>query len=177
MSHLLELEVDPELSSKKIYVTTLSNIKNIAEVHKKIQSGEIDCCCLKPKLILDPLHIQVATNKSLLNEYHRDLQTKTFYTEIIYSLNPSKSISQSLQRFGISTADTEIMIVILSDTPKAVNDILKKFSGSVAEKPFPNRFVDEKAIEKLYQITEQELKVSSLVDSIVSRIATKEFMK
>ncbi|XP_044733288.1 EKC/KEOPS complex subunit TPRKB-like [Chrysoperla carnea] len=173
---LQEFELDPDLTTKLV-LTTFTNVTNINEIRQKILNGSLKCGILKANLIFDSMQIIVAANKTLVSEKYGHMTTKNIYTELLFNLNLSKNITQSLIRFGIDDKDTNIIVVIFCSgkNDEIVSEILNQIQGEQITS-FPNKFADESNIKKIYKIPDNENKVSSLIDSIVSRIATKDFV-
>lgn len=172
-NYILQLD---EQTEKQLSVYLYQNVKNIEEIHKKLLSKEISCCIVKANLVLDPFQIAIAANKAVLNEKYGQMVTRSLYTEVIYCLSRTKNISQSLATFGISSDAKDILVIFIHNpedkefTEKLVFDCINGERIPISKLP---EFSDLKLIKSTYKIDEQELKVSSLLDSIVSRISDK----
>jgi tRNA threonylcarbamoyladenosine modification (KEOPS) complex Cgi121 subunit len=169
------LELD-ELTEKQLSVYLYNNIHNIEELHKKLLNKELPCCIIKANLILDPFQIVIAANKAALNEKYGQLVTRSLYTEIIYYLSISKNISQSLTTFGISNDTVNALVIFIHNVQekesaeKLVIDCIKGERIPISKL---SEIADLNLIKKTYKINKDELKASSLLDSIVSRISEK----
>lgn len=156
-----------------------TNVTNIAEVRKKVMTGALHCCIVKASLVVDTLQVIVAANKAALNAKHNQLITKSVYTEILFCLSTSKNITRSLCEFGISDDDKHILVILLHK-PGEDLPMLTEIQNSVEGERVPvskiQEFTDINLVKKTYKISDNELHVSSLVKSIVSRISCKEFM-
>ena len=170
--------LDPQ-TEKFITFALFRNVKNTTEIRKKLLSGELRCCLLKPGLIIDPFQVAVAANKAVCAEMFGDLVTKSVFTETLYNLSITKSISKALNLFGSIDKDTEIMAGLIhkEDEKEAV---LKSFLDLIQGEQVPlsrlGDFSDVEKIQKIYKINEIELQVSTLVDSIATRISVKDFV-
>lgn len=167
------IELDP-ITQTSIKMQLFENVKNTPEVRKKVMSGELQCCIIKPQLICDPLHVVVAANKALTSKKQT---TKSIFTEILFNLSPSTNISQSLLKFGIDDKDKNLLVVTLqkktSDDAKTL-EIFSSVEGNVLDISELGCMNDINAIRKTYKISDKEYHCINLLDSIVSRIATKE---
>lgn len=165
-----------DLTGKQLNAYLYQDVENIEEIHKKVLSKELSCCIIKAKMVLDPFQIAVAANRAALNFKIKQMVTKNLFTELIYQLSTSRNISQSLATFGISADTRDILVVTICDEgeKQAVEELV---FGSVKGKRVPmsrlSEFSDLELIEKHYKIDEVELKTSTLVDSIVSRLSDK----
>lgn len=165
-----------ELTGKQLNVYLYQNVQNIEDIHNKLLNKELPCCIIKANLVLDPFQIAVAANKAVLNFKYKQMVTKNLFTEVIYCLSTSRNISQSLSTFGISSDTKNILVVTICDeqekesTEKIIFDCIK---GSRIPISKLSNFTDFDLIEKHYKIDEDELKMSSVLDSIVSRVSDK----
>ncbi|KZC07240.1 PREDICTED: EKC/KEOPS complex subunit TPRKB-like [Dufourea novaeangliae] len=156
-----------------------TNVQNPEEVRAKVINGELCCSAIKAALIVDPFQVLVAANKAVVNEKMCQLTTKSVYTELLFNLSISKNISRSLAEFGINDHDKNILIAQIhkmddeKSLSKALTDIVK---GEQTQLSRLYEFSDVDLIKKTYKIDKDELILSSLTDSIVSRISCKEFI-
>lgn len=166
-------ELDP-ITNASLYLQLYRNVDNMPSLLKKLLTGNLQCCIIKPTLILDPFQIVVAANKALLSE---KMTTRTVYTEILFNLSISKNITQSLRRFGAVDKDTNILVVVVSTDRcggDSVVSVMKEVVGEVVDISELSNFANCAEIKKVYNIGELEVGSFPLLDSIVSRIATKD---
>lgn len=172
-SYSLQLD---EFTGKQLSVYLYQNVDNIKEIHKKLISKELPCCVIKANLVIDPFQIAVAANRAVLNEKYGQMVTRSLFTEVIYCLSTSKNISQSLENFGISN-DTKNILVVLIQNDQEKETIEKLIFASIKGERLPidrlPEFSDATLIKKMYKIDAEEAKVSTLLDSIISRISDK----
>ncbi|PKU36330.1 ekc keops complex subunit tprkb [Limosa lapponica baueri] len=90
---------------------------------------------------------------------------------------PSK-ISDAFKKFGISDSDTAVLIVLVEDNGKTINveDIASQVEGQQVSLDELPQLTDTAKVKKLYKITPQEEKISTLLDSIVCRMSTKDVL-
>ncbi|KAL3269064.1 hypothetical protein HHI36_008147 [Cryptolaemus montrouzieri] len=147
------LDLDPSTNSK-ITIWLLKNVNNAEEIQKRLFDGHLKCCIIKASLIIDPFQIAVAANKALVAE---SLTTKTIFTEILFNLSISKNITSSLQTFGISATDKELLIVSI-DNLKETSHSLNFIEGDEVDMKILNQFTDVNMVKKIYKISDVESK-------------------
>lgn len=165
-------QLDP-ITGKYLTLYLYTDVENTPDLLKKILTGELLCCILKTTLIIDPFQVVVAANKAVLREREKKLITKSLFTEILYSISSSTNISLSLTKFGIHDNDKNILVALIhneDDKEFLAEQILCHIKGKLTPIEQLSNFNDIVLIKKIYKINEDELKVSSLSDSIVSRI-------
>lgn len=159
------------------YQVLVTNVKNTKQLREKIFSGQLKCCLIKPSVIVDPWIVSVATNKALESDSNNCMITKSLYTETLYNLSSSKNISESLKQFSVQDNDTDVLVMIVTedDTNEEIEKVLKQMEGSLVPIEQLKEISDDKLICKLHGISEKELKISSLPNSILSHMSYKEF--
>lgn len=167
------LKLDPSVEATLV-VKLFDNVKNMGTLKQKVLSGSLECCLIKPHLIVDPFQIAIAANKALVAE---KLTTRTVYSEILFNLSISKNITQSLQTFGIDDKMTQVLTaVIVKDKEQSSEELIyKEIDGNELDLSKLKDFNNVAAIQKCYKLSKLETE-NSLLESIVSKIATKEFI-
>ncbi|KAI4503510.1 hypothetical protein M0802_001732 [Mischocyttarus mexicanus] len=171
------IQLDPET---KMHCTLylLKNVQNTAEVKKKVISGDLACCLLKPTCIVDPFQIVIAANKAAINESCNQLITRNKSTEILFYLSMTTSISKSLSDFGISDNDTNILVVAIhkKDEQESISKmIIDNINGEIISIEELKELNNLELTQKYYKIDKEELIICNCTDSIISRIACKDF--
>ncbi|XP_023022050.1 EKC/KEOPS complex subunit Tprkb [Leptinotarsa decemlineata] len=171
---MANMNLDP-VTKSRIDIKLYKNVKNMKQLKEKLLKGELTCSLVKPSLICDPFQIIVAANKALTSE---KLTTKSVYTEILFNLSISKNISNSLQTFGSSESDKELLVVTVNEYADVSNDskIHHHISGEEIPIACLSDYCDISLIRKVYKVNSKEYNVISLLNSIVSRISTKDFL-
>ncbi|KAB0793943.1 hypothetical protein PPYR_13563 [Photinus pyralis] len=170
MTYSLELG-DNSTIKMKLY----RNVKNVAELRQKILNRTLDCCITKPSLIVDPFQVVVAANKAVVAE---KLTTKSIYSEILFNLSISKNITQSLQKFGIDDKEREILVVVV-ERPNDGNDcevVFRQIDGEEIDVSRLEELANLQEIKKVYKLSDLEFEHLPMLNSVVSRIAGKEFL-
>lgn len=92
-------------------------------------------------------------------------------------MSPTRSISQSLKTFGINEYTNDIVVVIPDPTNEQIAQIQERICGQELEPALLCQLQDrdtEQKLMKIYSINAQETQHSSLVDSIVTRMACRD---
>lgn len=148
------------------------NVRNAAELRALLVSGQLQCCLVKPQLIVAPLQVAVAANKAL---GARKRTTKSPFTEILFNLSPSTNISQSLLKFGIEDSSDSLLLLTLQGPGFEESEApFGRVQGCPIDISELGCLSDVAAIRKTYKIGDVEYQNVALLDSVVSRIASKE---
>ncbi|KAF2879078.1 hypothetical protein ILUMI_27087 [Ignelater luminosus] len=156
-----------------IRIKLFKNVKNVPHLRKQIISGALKCCIIKPNLIVDPFQIVVAANKALTAN---KMTTRTMFAEILFNLSISKNITQSLQKFGIDDNEKDIIVVVIDkgDFSDKVHEVYEQIKGEEVDILCLKDLTDLKEVKKAYKLSDTEYEKLSILDSVVSRIATKD---
>ncbi|XP_012169466.1 EKC/KEOPS complex subunit TPRKB-like [Bombus affinis] len=172
------ISLDPETEM----VCTLylfKDVQNSNELYKKVIDNKLSCCIIKAALIVDPLQVIVAANKAAISAKMAQLTTKTLYTEVLFNLSISKNISRSLAKFGVSDNDKNILIAIIHkerDGYSMSEILMNSIKGERVLISSLPQFTDFDLVKKTYRIDENELNISTFIDSVISRISCKDFI-
>lgn len=169
----IKLETDVD---RYLILRLFDDVKNTRTIREKLMKGQLPCCILKAKLIYDPFQVAVAANKATLSSSRGKMTTKTLYTEVLFNISPSKNISQSLQKFGIHDDDKQLLVAFIVNDIEDVSQVLSNIEATPLPIDKIAELADVDLIMKTYKIDKAELEVSSLLDSIVTRISTKDFV-
>uniref|UniRef100_A0A1I7WMF6 Kinase binding protein CGI-121 n=1 Tax=Heterorhabditis bacteriophora TaxID=37862 RepID=A0A1I7WMF6_HETBA len=176
MSRLYELQPDPYDVSQKcsVRICLFTGVKNAIELRGKLRNGEIDAALIKAELALEPFILLAAANRAVHQAAHNRLSTRSLAAELVYSLSPSRNISDSLMTFGIAENSSNIIVCLFDDKDGTK---MKKLAKEIDGKP--------ETLDKLASITnyklikkvgEPQFNEDSISDHVLSRIITKDFM-
>lgn len=169
MSYITELDTDTKTF---VEMKLFTRVKNMKQLIQKVKEGTLNCALIKPTLILDPFQLVVAANKAVLAD---KTTTKSIYTEILYNLSISKNITQSLEKFGVGPNDIEALVVVLKKQNEESSGVFKEVDGHQCNFNELCKFTNYEEVKKAYKVGDTENEYVDLLDSVVSRIATKEF--
>lgn len=175
MSYVYSQTLDSK-SNCIVLIKLYKNVKNVVELRREILNGKLNCCILKPSLIVDPFQIVVAANKAIIT---KKLTTKTIYTELLFNLSISKNITESLRKFGIDDKENNIIVVVIKrkdDENSNESEIYEKVDGDEEDLKELTTYSDVGLIRKTYKINDVEYKKIPILNSITSRIATKDVL-
>jgi tRNA threonylcarbamoyladenosine modification (KEOPS) complex Cgi121 subunit len=173
MIYKTELDFDCQ---KSISLFLFKDIQNGAEIKEMVTKGTLQCCIIKPCLIVHPFQVVIAANKAVISKMQDKMTTRTLSTEILYNLSISRNITQSLMKFGIGESDKNMLVSIIEETGENRSEIiLSHFKGVLCPIEELCNFSDEMLIKRTYKVKDSELEVSSLTDSIITRIVTSDF--
>ncbi|KAI0229839.1 hypothetical protein LSAT2_019764 [Lamellibrachia satsuma] len=89
----------------------------------------------------------------------------------------SLQISDAFRRFGMGDKDTSVLLVqIHSRGQGTLSQVAEHVQGEMVNLSRLQQLNDVNRIKKVYKIQEAELKASTLLDAVVGRMATKEFV-
>lgn len=165
-------------NGKYLGVSYFTNVKNIAWLKKNISSvfKEKSPVLICRKLIVHPFQIVVAANSAYLSNENSSMITKSLATEILFYLSASKNISKSLMDMSVKDEDDEMIIAIVSkfvEVPEMKIFYTECVQGDEVDVSKLTEDIDIPTIQSYYGINHIESETSSLLDSIVTRIACK----
>ncbi|KIO29161.1 hypothetical protein M407DRAFT_70869 [Tulasnella calospora MUT 4182] len=115
----------------RVFVGLLVNVKNASAIRSRIiaastaagESGDVEreavnFAFIDARTLTSREHLLAALYVALVAASHSDLTTKTVHSEIIWALNYSNNITESIKRFGVSDATTSLIVVRVGDKQK-----------------------------------------------------------
>uniref|UniRef100_A0A914C8B6 Uncharacterized protein n=1 Tax=Acrobeloides nanus TaxID=290746 RepID=A0A914C8B6_9BILA len=179
VSRLYELQPDPYDVSQRRYlrVCVFKDVKNAVELRKLLRCGEIDAAFIRAELVVEPFILLAAANRAVHQAAHNRMFTRSLSAELIYSLSPTRNISESLNTFGIAEESQNLIVAVFDD---AKGNKMVKLSKKIDGTAVPIETLRELAlipfIKKVYQVGDPALNTESLSDLIVTRIVTKDIV-
>ncbi|KHJ85822.1 kinase binding protein CGI-121 [Oesophagostomum dentatum] len=124
------------------------------ELRNKLRNGEIDAAMIRAELVMEPFIVLAAANRAVHQAAHNRLSCRSLAAELVYSLSPSRNISDSLVTFGIADTSKNILVCIFDDKDGSK---MKKLAKEIDGRP--------EALEKITGIMDLRLiqKVRSLL--------------
>lgn len=161
----------------EISVALFESVANCNDLKKLAMTGALDATLLNPSMIVNTFQVLVASNKALHLDRCKKRVTRTLHSEVIYNLSPSKNISDAFRRFGMGDKDTSVLLVqIHSQGQGTISQVAKHVQGEMVNLSRLQYLSDVNKIKKIYKVQESELRVSTLLDAVVGRMASKEFV-
>ena len=135
--------------------------------------------------VLNEFHLKAAVMKACINKDARKMKTRTLATEVLYQLSPSTNVQESNFNYFHVKEDSSTIAIILFDESQEAGSNTGSFDSSTVQggtlldiqELGSERFLTLKKKEtliNLFKITAQEHIGSSLEDSIITRLATKD---
>lgn len=149
------------------------NVRNTAQIRSLIYNAKLPFTLINPKLIVDKFQLSVALTKALFNAKEGTMSTKSLQNEIIFALSPSKHISDSLKIF--STHDHDTAFIVMGEA-LMFSKVGEQILGEEVGLEMISQLTDKERVRKLYQVSEEELVNSTLLDSVISKMASKDFV-
>jgi len=166
MDFCIELTSTPE----KLYVGYVENVTNTPQIRQAVLDKSLDCVVIKGSLVPSPLLVGVAANKAALANSRNTMRTRSIHTEVLYNLSSSTNISQSLNNFGASEADSSLVVCSFN---KDLSQAREKISGDWRPLETLADNLDIKLLKKLHKLKDCELD-ENLLNSLISRVAAKD---
>ncbi|OWF48330.1 EKC/KEOPS complex subunit Tprkb-like [Mizuhopecten yessoensis] len=160
-----------------VTLALFKNVDNAKELRQCVMTGKFEAALLKTSMIIDPFQVIVAANRAVhLNKVNK-MMTKNVHTEILFSLSPTKNISESFRKFGLADTDRSVVVAIMDDIDGTVlNSVLTYMQGELIDVAEVESLADIALIKKIYKITDTELTTCSLSNAIVARISSKDIV-
>ncbi|CAE6464780.1 unnamed protein product [Rhizoctonia solani] len=150
----------PELS--RVHIALFTNVQNASELRSRLikastmegEEGEeereaVNFAFVDAAPITSLLHLQTAIQQATLASTDGTLRTKTVHSEILWALNNSNNISESIKRFGISDSSKSVFVVRVTSPELSVENILGSMKAAIQGEEVP--------IEALSEITDWPL--------------------
>lgn len=159
-----------------LYIMYFTDVSNTAEVTEKLTEQSYpfnNCTCINSKFILDSFQLAIAANKAVVSRYSNNMITKSLPTELLFNLSLSENITGSLEKFGHGTRHgNDLLLAIFNHEEKQCTDIENVVKGTLLSN-FDNDPSNINLISEAYDITDEQLSSSSLLNLIVTKIACK----
>lgn len=152
----------------------MDNVTNGDEVLKKLIGGELNCALMNTTYILNIFPVLIASNKAVHLFEHSHMKTRNLHTEILFNLFPTKSINTALKTFGIKGKEKSLLLVSVSKNDSDILKAVEAVKGDTVDLSNLKKFSSQEQVEKLYNITKEELEIGTHSDAITLRVATKD---
>ncbi|XP_065829646.1 EKC/KEOPS complex subunit Tprkb-like [Oscarella lobularis] len=171
-TRLFQLDLEP---SVYVGLALFTDVKNAADLRKKVADGNLTGALLEPKMIVETFQVLVAANKTVQALNRKCMKTRGIHTEIIYNLSPTRSITDSLKKFAIGDESTSVLLAVVDEASGTMlRDACRHVDGHLAHLDDLVDLADSARIRSVYKIGDNELRIGSLLDAVVMRMATKD---
>ncbi|KAL7410879.1 kinase binding protein CGI-121-domain-containing protein [Mrakia frigida] len=147
------------VSNAKAIKTSLIAASSMLGAEGDEEREKYDFCFVEGKTIVSRLHLLTGIHQALLAASRGTLATKTAHSEILFTLNPSNNISDSLRSFGLSPKTTSLVLVRITPPPSGdlyTSEWVEKKMRSILEGEVEvgelGEAVEWKVVEKLYKL-------------------------
>lgn len=170
---LYRLEPDIE---NNVEILFFRDVRNAKDIRAKMLKGEFAATFVNASLVVDVFQLLVAVSTAFHNKKYDCMATRNLFTEIVYNLSSTRSMSKALTRFGIADDTTNLVVLIPNATSTNILDVRSAIDGSeVADVPEGIKQTSDLAqIRKVYGLTDDEERTGSLLDAIVTRMACRD---
>lgn len=161
----------------QVYAALYTNVTNTGQIRDKLIKSSMNCTLLNCALVPGVFPVLLACNKAVRSCKTSSMKTRTLRTEVLFNLSPSNSINGSLKTFRLEDSDRSILFVFITDNEsslKEFKDMLTEVKGEAVITDEIANLCDMSKIKSLYKVTEDELCLGSISDSVSMRVATKD---
>uniref|UniRef100_A0AC35UCH0 EKC/KEOPS complex subunit TPRKB n=1 Tax=Rhabditophanes sp. KR3021 TaxID=114890 RepID=A0AC35UCH0_9BILA len=179
LSRVYEIQPDPyDITQRRcMRVCLFTNVQNVPELMELVRTGAIDAAFIKAELVLEPYVLLAAANRTLQQSAHNRMSTRSLAAELIYSLSPTRNISESLINFGISDGSQNLICCVFDDAKGSkMVKLAKKIKGTPEKLDKWRDLVHFPSIQKLYKLTQKDLYSEDLCDIISNAIVMKDLV-
>jgi tRNA threonylcarbamoyladenosine modification (KEOPS) complex Cgi121 subunit len=177
VSRLYELQPDPYDVTQRRYlrVCIFRDVKNAMELSQMVRKGEIDAALVKAEMVAEPFILLAAANRAIHQAAHNRMYTRSLAAELIYSLSPTRNITESLTTFGINDNSQNLVVAIFDDDKGSkMVKLAKKIDGAPVTLEHLREIIDIPAIKKVYHVCDPALSAETISDLILTRIVAKD---
>ncbi|KAJ3451918.1 cgi-121 family member [Anaeramoeba flamelloides] len=154
--------------SSKITIKFFSKINNAENIFSLVKKGEIEKCFINPETIISEEHLLMATIRARRNQKNNSMKTRTIESEILWCLSPYKGVGMAFKHFGLQENFTEAIVLSFEEQPdfSVIQGEELAFNDSILQK---HSNVDK--IKDIYQISEDEIQLTSLKESVIMKMS------
>uniref|UniRef100_A0A914V5D3 Uncharacterized protein n=1 Tax=Plectus sambesii TaxID=2011161 RepID=A0A914V5D3_9BILA len=107
-----------------------TEVTNSPELRVAVRDGAIDAALIRAELVMEPFTLLAAANRAVHYASHNRMATRSLHAELIYSLSPSKNITDSLVTFGLAEDSANLIVVVFDDAKgDKLAAVAKKIKG------------------------------------------------
>ncbi|CAJ0587322.1 unnamed protein product, partial [Mesorhabditis spiculigera] len=179
VSRCYELQPDPYdyTQRKSIRICLFTNVENAGELRAKLRTGDLDAALVRAELVLEPFLFLAAAEKAVYQYAHNRMSTRSLAAELIYSLSPSRNISDSLNTFGVAENSKTILAAVFDDEKGSkMKKLAKQIKGQAVHLNFLRNVANLKLIKRIYKINDPSITLENIDEEILTRLVSKEYI-
>lgn len=170
---VLRFEEFPEHS---LAVMLFKDVNNCGDIRQKVVSGTMqpEAAIINAALVPDLFAVHLSAHKALQASSRASLRTRSLHAELVFGISGSKHIAETLTRFGVNDSCRHLLVARFDASPDQVEQLRQLIQGE--ERPLSDlpSLTDRDLLHKYYKIGGEELKVGTVEDGIVCRIAGRD---
>eukprot|EP01025_Chloroclados_australasicus_P067512 TRINITY_DN93408_c0_g1_i1.p2 TRINITY_DN93408_c0_g1~~TRINITY_DN93408_c0_g1_i1.p2 ORF type:complete len:174 (-),score=22.02 TRINITY_DN93408_c0_g1_i1:260-781(-) len=169
MSTSLAFESHPNT----LRILACTDVSNAANIKSSIagKSLAVEAAFIDADVVADLFMVHLAAFKALSDKAADSLTTHSLHSDIVFNLAGSRHISQALNTFGVSPDTKHLLVARLDATPEELDTIRSVVSGSEISVDECLAFRNLERLRKLYKTSDEELKVGTIADVALSKLA------
>ena len=108
------------------------------------------------------------------------IKSKTRHSELVYTLHGTRHIGRALSTFGIKDDSRDVLVARFDATEDEMRALKALVEGTVVEgkdaieRALRDDVCNVSLVRRQYKVTEEELQVGDLVESVMCRIAARD---
>ncbi|KAL6080663.1 TPRKB protein [Balamuthia mandrillaris] len=105
------------------------NVRNMQEIMQKLLKRELELALMSPSNVCDEFQILVAANRAVHSQSTGKLSTNNIHSELVYNLSGAHNISEALRKFGMSTAETNLLVGLFNADEAKLRNVSELVQG------------------------------------------------
>lgn len=164
------------LPGRTLHVALFADVSNCKELQSRVKAGEVEpeVAMLNAAVVADLFVLRVAAQKALAEQHRGKLITKSLHAELVYNMSGSRHISESFNRFGVTESCQHLLVARFDAEPSELQAIMAFVDGQQRSLDSLSSVTDKALITKYYKVSPNELKVGTLADAALFKIAARD---
>ncbi|CEP11660.1 hypothetical protein [Parasitella parasitica] len=167
------LELYPD---KKVHIALFKNVENASELRQRLltQDSTLACSLINAKLVINKIHILLAVNRAVSDEFTGKLKTHNVHSEILYGFGVTNNIGKTFSTFGIADDTTDVLAVKIDESERDAESHLRKcVQGHLVPLDDLSTTTDLKSIENIYQLGNLEQDTNIILSLVAGAMALR----
>ncbi|KAA6429011.1 MAG: hypothetical protein FRX49_01121 [Trebouxia sp. A1-2] len=164
---------------RTLHVALFGDVANCKELQDRIKEGKLEpeVAMLNAEVVADLFVLRIAAQQALAQQHRGKLITKSLHAELVYNMSGSRHISESFKRFGVTESCKHLLVARFDAEPQQLQAITSMVAGQQRSLDGLSSVRDEGLIKKAsayYKVTPNELKIGTLADAALFKIAARD---